>query len=81
MLRVAWKRFSVSVTVILVALLVVSNAYATLPTLMRVFIAADLTLPSTAPILSSETFVLLQADGPASANTFEMLECWGYRLP
>ena len=63
MLRVAWKRFSVGVTVILVSLLVVGNAYATPPTLMRVFIAADLTLPSTASNLPSETFVVLQADG------------------
>jgi len=66
MLRVAWKRFSVGVIVILVALLVVSNAYATPPTPMRVFIAADLTLPSTVSNLPSETFVVLQADGLAN---------------
>ena len=64
MLSVAWKRFSVGVTVILVALLGVSNAYATVPTPMnRVFIAADLMLPSVAPGFPSETFVVLQADG------------------
>jgi len=63
MLRVAWKRFSVGVTVVLVALLVVSNAYATPPNPTRVFVAADLTLPSTAPNLPSKIFVVLQADG------------------
>jgi len=66
MLRVAWKRFSVGVTVILVSLLVLSNAYATPPTLMRVFIAADLTLPSTASNLPLEAFFVLQADGLAN---------------
>ena len=63
MLRVAWKRFSVCVTVILIALLVVSNAYATPPNPMRVFVAADLALPSTSPNLPSTIFVVLQADG------------------
>jgi len=63
MLRLAWKRLSAGVTVILVALLVASNAYATPPNPMRVFAAADLTLPSTAPNLPSKIFVVIQADG------------------
>jgi hypothetical protein len=74
MLSVAWKRFSVGVTVILVALLAVSNAYAyTVPTPMnQVFIAADLMLPSVGPLyvarqtFPSETFVVLQAEGLAT---------------
>jgi len=76
MLRAVWKRFSVCVVVILVALLV-SNTYATPPNttpdtqLLRIFIAADLTLPSpvlpseTFHVLPSEIFVLLKAEGPA----------------
>ena len=76
MLRVAWKRFSAGIIVILVALLVVSCAYATPPRLensqggaVRVFIAADLTPYSTVPVLPSEILVVLQADG--SANDLE----------
>ena len=74
MLGVAWKRFSAGIVVILVGLLVVSNAYAIPPnttpdTALRVFIAADLTPHSTVPVLPSEILVVLQADG--SANDLE----------
>jgi len=78
MLRVAWKRFSVGIIVILVALLVVGNAYATSPTpqdneggTVQVFVAADLTLPalpSAASNLPSEIFVVLQAGGQAGPD-------------
>jgi len=70
---VPWKQFSIGIIVILVALLAVSNAYATQPTPEfnsqgghHVFVAADLTLPSTVAVSASEIFVVLQADGSAN---------------
>jgi hypothetical protein len=70
MANVAWKRFSVAATLVLVTFLAAGSAslvFAPNNPPWQAFVAADLTLPSPGPAnFPLELFVILQARGPAN---------------